>query len=49
MILFAAMLLAFYALGYWVAYITSERREYDRAIQRNRNDLRKSLVNRGGK
>ena len=44
--IFAAMFLGSYAMGYWVSYVTSEQRDYDKAIRRNRNDLRKSLVNR---
>jgi hypothetical protein len=43
--IFAALFLGSYALGYWVSYVTSEQRDYDKAIQR-RDDLRKSLVNR---
>lgn len=49
MFLFAAMFLCSYTLGYWVACRTHEYRDYHRALQRNRADLRKSLVNRGGK
>lgn len=44
--IFSAIFLGAYLLGYGIACHTHEDRDYHRAIRRNRNDLRKSLVNR---
>lgn len=45
MIFFSAMFLLAYSLGYWVARRTHEHRDYHKTLQRNKNDLRKSITN----